>query len=145
MQKLRVLVCDDDKDTVAILTALLREEGYEVRGVYSGHAVLDRVRDFGPDVVLLDIGMPQISGYEVARELRERYASARPLLIAVTGHSKPTDRTLAQLAGFDHHFAKPYEPNALLALLRASGAATRSRGAPETPGPAARRDPPASR
>src|SRR5947207_14937366 len=145
MQQMRVLVCDDDKDAVGTLMALLREEGHEVRGVYSGHAVLDRVRDFGPDVVLLDIGMPQISGYEVARALRERYASARPLLVAITGHSKPTDRTLAQLAGFDHHFAKPYEPNALLALLRASGGATRSRAAPETPDPAARRDPPTNR
>jgi CheY-like chemotaxis protein len=145
MQQLRVLVCDDDKDSVTSLTALLREEGYEVRGVHSGLAVLDKVRDFAPDVVLLDIGMPQISGYEVARTLRERYASARPLLVAITGHSQPSDRNLAQLAGFDHHFAKPYEPNALLALLRASGAATRSREAPETPGPAAQRDPPASR
>ncbi|TMH71523.1 MAG: response regulator [Betaproteobacteria bacterium] len=137
MQQLRVLVADDDKDAVASLMLLLQEEGHEVRGVYSGLAVLDKVRDFGPDVVLLDIGMPHISGYEVARALRERYASARPLLIAITGHSKPTDRTLAQLAGFDHHFAKPYDPKALLALLRASGAATRSRAAPETPDPAA--------
>jgi len=145
MPQLRVLVCDDDKDAVASLILLLREEGHEVRGVYSGHAVLDRVRDFGPDVVLLDIGMPQISGYEVARVLRERYASARPLLVAVTGHSKPTDRTLAQLAGFDHHFTKPYDPNALLALLRASGAATRSRAAPGTPGPAAPRGQPTNR
>jgi CheY-like chemotaxis protein len=80
--------------------------------------------------------MPHVSGYEVARALRERYASARPLLIAITGHSKASDRTLAQLAGFDHHFTKPYDPSALLALLRASGAATRSRAAPETPGPA---------
>jgi CheY-like chemotaxis protein len=134
MQQLRVLVCDDDKDAVASLMALLREEGHEVRGVHSGLAVLDMVRDFGPDVLLLDIAMPHISGYEVARALRERYASARPLLVAITGHSKPSDRTLAQLAGFDHYFAKPYDPNALLALLRASGAATRSRAAPETSG-----------
>ena len=145
MQQLRVLVADDDKDAVASLMLLLQEEGHEVRGVYSGLAVLDKVRDFGPDVVLLDIGMPHISGYEVARALRERYASARPLLIAITGHSKPTDRTLAQLAGFDHHFTKPYDPNALLALLRASGAATRSPAAPETPGPAALPGRPASR
>ena len=145
MQQLRVLVADDDKDAVASLVALLCEEGHEVRGVYSGLAVLDKVRDFGPDVVLLDIGMPHISGYEVARALRERYASARPLLIAITGHSKPSDRTLAQLAGFDHHFTKPYDPNALLALLRASGAATRSPAAPETPGPAELPGRPASR
>ena len=145
MQQLRVLVADDDKDAVASLMLLLQEEGHEVRGVYSGLAVLDKVRDFGPDVVLLDIGMPHISGYEVARALRERYASARPLLIAITGHSKPSDRTLAQLAGFDHHFTKPYDPNALLALLRASGAATRSPAAPETPGPAELPGRPASR
>jgi CheY-like chemotaxis protein len=143
--QLRVLVADDDKDAVASLMLLLQDEGHEVRGVYSGPAVLDRVRDFGPDVVLLDIGMPHVSGYEVARTLRERYASARPLLIAITGHSKPSDRTLAQLAGFDHHFAKPYDPNALLALLRASGAVTRSPAAPETPDPAALRGQPASR
>jgi len=145
MQQLRVLVADDDKDAVASLVALLCEEGHEVRGVHGGLAVLDKVRDFGPDVVLLDIGMPHISGYEVARDLRARYASARPLLIAITGHGKPSDRTLAQLAGFDHHFTKPYDPNALLALLRASGGATRSRAAPETPGPAAPPGRPTSR
>jgi CheY-like chemotaxis protein len=145
MQQLRVLVADDNKDAVASLMLLLKEDGHEVRGVYSGPAVLDKVRDFGPDVVLLDIGMPHVSGYEVARALRERYASARPLLIAITGHSKASDRTLAQLAGFDHHFAKPYDPNALLALLRASGAATRSRAAPETSDPAGPGGRPASR
>ena len=117
-QKLRVLVADDDRDAVASLLELLRDEGHEVRGVYTGLDVLDSVRNFGPDAVLLDIGMPHISGYEVARELRARYASARPLLIAVTGHSRPDERTLAQLAGFDHHVAKPYDPNALLELLQ---------------------------
>jgi CheY-like chemotaxis protein len=115
--QLRILVADDDRDAVASLVLLLRHEGHEVRGVFTGHDVLDKVRDFGPDVVLLDIGMPHISGYEVARALRERYASARPVLIAVTGRDQPGDRNLAQLAGFDHHVVKPYDPNALLALL----------------------------
>src|SRR5436305_3534650 len=86
-QQLRILIGDDEKDAVATLLELLRAEGHEVRGVYSGRAVLDMVRDFGPDVVLLDIGMPLVSGYEVARTLRERYASARPLLVAVTGRN----------------------------------------------------------
>jgi len=130
MAQLRILVCDDDRDAVASLLALLRDEGHEVRGVYSGYEVLNRVRDFGPDVLLLDIGMPQINGYEVARRLRQRYASARPLLVAITGHIQQTDKTLAQLAGFDHHLAKPYDPNALLALLSSSALARRS---PETP------------
>ena len=115
---LRVLVADDDRDAVGSLLELLIDEGHEVRGVYTGLDVLDSVRDFAPDAVLLDIGMPHITGYEVARELRVRYASARPLLIAVTGRNQPDDRTLAQLAGFDHHVAKHYDPNELLALLR---------------------------
>src|SRR5690349_4351015 len=109
---LRILVADDDRDAVTSLLALLREEGHQVRGVYTGLDVLESVRDYAPDAVLLDIGMPHVSGYEVARELRVRYASARPLLIAVTGRNKPSDRNLAHLAGFDHHVAKPYDPNA---------------------------------
>lgn len=115
---LRILVADDDRDAVMSLLELLRDEGYEVRGVHTGLDVLDSVRNFAPDAVLLDIGMPHITGYEVARELRIRYASARPLLIAVTGRNQPGDRNLSQLAGFDHHVAKPYDPSALLGLLR---------------------------
>lgn len=116
-QKLRVLVADDDRDAVGSLLELLRDEGHEARGVYTGLDVLDSVRDFAPDAVLLDIGMPHVTGYEVARELRVRYASARPLLIAVTGRNDPADRNFSQLAGFDHHVAKPYDPEELLALL----------------------------
>ena len=136
-QQLRILVGDDEKDAVATLLELLRAEGHEVRGVYSGRAVLDMVRDFGPDVVLLDIGMPLVSGYEVARTLRERYASARPLLVAVTARNDARDRTLAQLAGFDHHVAKPYQPAALLALLANAGArqCPADRGTPGTAAP----------
>ena len=115
---LRILVADDDRDAVMSLLALLRDEGHEVRGVHTGLDVLDSVRNFAPDAILLDIGMPHITGYEVARELRVRYASARPLLIAVTGRNQPGDRNLSHLAGFDHHVAKPYDPNALLGLLK---------------------------
>lgn len=118
--KLRVLVADDDRDAVGSLLELLRDEGHEARGVYTGLDVLDSVRDFAPDAVLLDIGMPHVTGYEVARELRARYASARPLLIAVTGRNDPADRNFSQLAGFDHHVAKPYDPEELLALLLAA-------------------------
>ena len=138
MYKLRVLVADDDRDAVDSLMELLREEGYEVRGVFGGRAVLDSVRDFAPDVVLLDIGMPHINGYEAARTLRERYASARPLLIAVTGRADANDRNLAALAGFDDHVAKPYDPNELLARLRVIAGARRSPEALGTPYPGAR-------
>src|ERR671915_452473 len=117
MKEPRILVADDDEDAVLSLTLLLREEGYAVRGVYRGSEVLQAVFNFAPDVVLLDIGMPQMTGYDVARTLRERYGSARPALIAVTGRSGKTDRQQALAAGLEHHVTKPYEPRALLALL----------------------------
>jgi CheY-like chemotaxis protein len=117
MNEPRILVADDDKDAVQSLTALLRHEGYEVRGVHHGSEVLEAVFHFAPDVVLLDIGMPQMSGYDVARTLRERYGSARPALIAITGRTGEADRQQARAAGFEHHVAKPYEPLALLRLI----------------------------
>ena len=113
----RVLVADDDEDTLLTLTTLLRDEGYEARGVQCGADVLQAVFNFAPDVVLLDIGMPQMSGYEVARTLRERYGSARPALIAVTGRSGSVDRQHARAAGFEYHVAKPYDPRELLSLI----------------------------
>ena len=117
MSEGRILVADDDRDAVLMLTALLEHEGYEVRGVHHGADVLDAVFSFAPDVVLLDISMPRMSGYEVARQMRERYGSARPALIAVTAMTRTSDRAHARAAGFEHHVAKPYEPNELLALL----------------------------
>src|SRR5688500_5888385 len=117
MNEPRILVADDDKDTVLSLTILLREEGYEVRGVQRGAEVLQAIFNFAPDVVLLDIGMPQMTGYDVARTLRERYGSARPALIAVTGRAAEADKQQARAAGFEHHVAKPYEPRALLQLI----------------------------
>lgn len=117
MNERRILVADDDRDTVLSLTALLRQEGYEVRGVHRGSEVLQAVFNFAPDVVLLDIGMPLMSGYDVARTLRERYGSARPALIAVTGRADDSDRQQARAAGFEYHVAKPYEPRALLRLI----------------------------
>src|SRR5687768_13039746 len=117
MKEPRVLVADDDEDTVLTLTTLLRDEGYDARGVHRGAEVLQAVFNFAPDVVLLDIGMPQMNGYEVARTLRERYGSARPALIAVTGRSGSADRQQTRAAGFEYHIAKPYEPRELLRLI----------------------------
>lgn len=117
MKEPRVLVADDDEDTLLTLTTLLRDEGYEARGVHCGADVLQAVFNFAPDVVLLDIGMPQMSGYDVARTLRERYGSARPALIAVTGFTRSMDRAQARAAGFEHHIGKPYKPRELLQLI----------------------------
>ena len=114
---LRVLIADDDRDGAHVLSTLLQLEGYEVRTVHGGQEALDAAREFKPDVVLLDIGMPKITGYEAARRLRGRYGVECPVLIAVTAWKQPSDRILADLAGFNYHVAKPYEPGELLSLL----------------------------
>jgi DNA-binding response OmpR family regulator len=116
---MRILVADDEHDAVLSLTVLLRGEGHDVRGVYRGDAVVEAVSEFSPDVVLLDIGMPHLNGYQVARELRLRYSDARPHLVAVTGSGD--DKRLAYLAGIHAYIAKPYDPTALLAMLRSLG------------------------
>ena len=113
----RVLVVDDEHDEVLMLMMILREAGYETRGAYRGRDVIELVRNFEPHAVLLDIGMPDVNGYDTARELRRRYGDATPLLVAVTGWKKASDKLLAQLAGFDHHVAKPYDPQHLVSLL----------------------------
>ena len=115
---LRILLADDDRDSTLSLSTLLKLEGYEVRHVYDGDATLQAVREFQPDLVLVDIGMPKMSGYDVARHIRERYGKEGPVLVALTGWKQASDRILATLAGFDHHVAKPYDPGRLLELVR---------------------------
>ena len=116
-RRLRILIADDERDQVTTLAAILNDEGHDVREVYRGTEVLRLIADFDPDVALVDIGMPGMTGYDVAREVREHYGAGRPLLIAVTGWKKPSDRILAQLAGFDHHLPKPLESQRLLDLI----------------------------
>ena len=116
---LRIIVADDDRDSVLTLMMLLQqEEGHEVRGVYSGRQVMGQVIDFDPDVVLLDIAMPELSGWEVARTIRARRGTDRPLLIGISGeYIKGADKVLSQILGFNHYLVKPYAPAELLALL----------------------------
>lgn len=117
-RSLRVLVVDDDRDSVLTLMMLLREEGDDVRGVYSSRQVMGHVIDFDPDVVLLDIAMPEMSGWEVARTLRAQRGAQRPLLIGISGEYKQgADKVLSQILGFDHYLVKPYAAADLLALL----------------------------
>jgi CheY-like chemotaxis protein len=113
----RVLLADDDRDGALTLSALLQMEGYEVRTVHGGQEALDAAREFKPGAIVLDIGMPKITGYEAARRLRQRYGDDCPVLIALTGWKQASDKILANLAGFDHHVAKPYEPAELIRLL----------------------------
>jgi len=119
VRALRIVIADDERDAADSLAALLETEGHTVRAVYSGRDALYAAAHFAPDVILLDVGMPGISGYEAARRLRERYAEECPALIAVTGWKKASDKILASIVGFDHHLAKPYEPKELLAALAA--------------------------
>jgi len=114
---LRVLVVDDDRDTVLSLTLLMRAEGHEVKGVHDSSAMWQVVEQFRPDAILLDIGLPDRNGYDVARTLRRRFGPQTPMLVAVTAWNKGADKVLAQLAGFDHHVGKPYDPQHLLTLL----------------------------
>jgi len=115
---LRVLVADDERDTVLSLLMLLRTEGFEAKGVYRGVQLLDSLRAFDPDVVLVDIGMPDLSGFDVARAVRDACGTVRPKLIAISGRFKGgSDRILSQLAGFNHHLGKPYDAQTLLGLL----------------------------
>ena len=120
-RRARIVVADDDRDTVLSLTALLEDEGFETLAVYDGLRVVQAVVEFRAHAALVDIGMPGMSGYDIARELRKRYDAAKPLLIAVTAWTKAADRLMATVAGFDHHVGKPYDPNHLLELLAPLG------------------------
>jgi PAS domain S-box-containing protein len=124
-QPLRVLVVDDNVDAAESVAMLLSMEGYEAQSVHSGSAALEAVGSLKPDVVLLDIGLPEMDGYDVARRLHEQFPIGAPILIALTGYGQPSDRDRALRAGFDEFLVKPVEPNVLTALLE--GLPTRQR------------------
>jgi DNA-binding response OmpR family regulator len=117
-RSLRIIVADDERDTVLTLMMILRDEGHDVQGVYTGSGVLPMIRDFDPDVVLLDIALPEKNGYELAEQIRKQPRGKRVLLIGISGQYKEgADKLLADLKGFDHYLVKPFDPAALLALL----------------------------
>ena len=112
----RVLVVDDNADAAESLGMLLEVRGNQVRIAYDGLQALEAAGDFDPDIVLLDIGMPKMSGYEVARRLRADRGDS-VLIVAITGWGQEEDRRRAREAGFDHHFTKPVDYEALLELI----------------------------
>jgi signal transduction histidine kinase/two-component SAPR family response regulator len=114
---LRVVVADDNRDSVDSLALLLRLTGNDVREAYDGQQAVDAVRDFQPHVVLLDIGMPKLNGYEAARTIRAEAGGKHPVLVALTGWGQESDRRQSRDAGFDCHLVKPVEPNTLMKLL----------------------------
>jgi len=119
----RVLVVDDNKDTVDSTIALLGIAGHMAIACYSGAQAMNCVREFDPDVVVLDIRMPQRDGWSVAKEIRETIPGKRPMLIGITGEHPRDGQSLrmAKIVGFDYFLAKPANPAELLALVEKAG------------------------
>jgi len=113
----RVLVVDDNVDAADSAAVLLRLWGHDVRTLYDGLSVLQAVRDFRPDVILLDIGLPGMTGYEVAQQLRSQPGLESVVLAAMTGYGQEDDRRRSREAGFNHHLTKPLDPERLQALV----------------------------
>jgi signal transduction histidine kinase len=114
----RVLVVDDNRDAAMTLAELLQMMGSEVAVAHDGASAVACTVQFAPDVVLLDIGLPDINGYEVARRIRALEGVRQPRLIALTGWGQEEDKKLAALAGFDEHWTKPVDPQRLQDLTR---------------------------
>ncbi|WP_422924858.1 ATP-binding protein [Singulisphaera sp. PoT] len=114
----RILVVDDNEDAARTLARLLsRLHGQEVRVAYDGMSALETARDFRPELVLLDIGMPGMDGYEVVRQLRPTPEAQGTMFVALTGWGQESDRLRSREAGFDHHLVKPVDPETIKGLL----------------------------
>jgi signal transduction histidine kinase/CheY-like chemotaxis protein len=113
----RVLVVDDNVDAAESTAAFLRLEGHEVKAVCDGREALAGLNVFDPHVIVLDIGLPGLDGYAIARQLRERGATSHALLIALTGYGQKEDRQRAADAGFDYHFTKPADPREIQSAI----------------------------
>ena len=114
----RVLVVDDNQDSADTLSEMLAMTGFSSTVAYGGQAALHAVEHEVPDAVLLDIGLPDMSGYEVCQRIRQSNMTRQPVLIALTGWGQDKDRALAMTAGFDAHLTKPADPGALIAMLK---------------------------
>ena len=128
----RVLVVDDNADSAEMLATLLGMSGHDVRMAYSGPAALAVAAAHPPDVVLLDIGLPGIDGYEVARRLREIPQLGDVRIVAMTGYGEESDIALARKAGFDSHLTKPIDCANVRSLLATLMARQRHIGVPVT-------------
>jgi CheY-like chemotaxis protein len=117
--KRRILVVDDNKDSADSLSIMLKIIGMDVHTAYDGLEAVEAAAAFKPDVVLLDIGLPQLNGYEAARRIREQPWGKDMVLVAVTGWGQEEDRRRSQEAGFNAHMVKPVDPAALQQILAA--------------------------
>jgi signal transduction histidine kinase/ActR/RegA family two-component response regulator len=125
---LRILVVDDNRDAAASLSMLLQLVGNQLRTAHDGRDALHAAAEFLPDVMLLDIGLPLLNGYEVAQAIRATTWGKSMVLIATTGWGQPEDRSRSLEAGFDYHLVKPVDPNQLFQLLTSVEYSPRTRG-----------------
>jgi CheY-like chemotaxis protein len=123
----RILVVDDNEDAADSLATLLEVLGYQVRVAYDGPEAIEAADDFKPAAGLLDIGLPHLSGYDIARHIRST-RGGEVVLIAITGWGQEEDRRRARDAGFDHHFTKPADFERLVSLVGQELAARQSPG-----------------
>jgi DNA-binding response OmpR family regulator len=114
---MRILVVDDNQDGAELLAEALAERGAEVRIALDGRTALTTAREFVPSAVFLDLGLPDINGYQVADEMRLEPALTGTRIVALTGYGNISDRERTRAAGFDGHVVKPFEMGELLALL----------------------------
>jgi CheY-like chemotaxis protein len=121
---LRILVADDNRDAAETLGILLEVMGHEVKTVHDGQAAVDAVASFDPELVLLDIGMPGLNGYETCRQIRASAGGTQRTLVAVTGWGQPHDVQSAHDAGFDRHLVKPVDMDKLMELISSRVAAS---------------------
>jgi CheY-like chemotaxis protein len=116
----RILVVDDERDAADSLARLIGSFGYEAKAVYDGEQAIEQAAEFLPDMALIDIGMPDLNGYETVTRIRQQRGSQHVILVAVTGWTREEDKRRAYDCGFDLHVAKPMSAeklNELLALL----------------------------
>ena len=114
---LRILVVDDNLDSADMIAILLKFGGHETHTAHDGMAAVEEADRLDPDVIVLDIGLPRLNGYEAARRIRKRKGNGRPLLVALTGWGQDEDRDRSKEAGFDAHLVKPVDEAALRKLL----------------------------
>jgi two-component system CheB/CheR fusion protein len=125
-------VVEDNVDAAESLIMLLQLLGHHVRAVHDGISALEVARANVPEVMLIDIGLPGMDGYELARRLRQQPGLERVVLVALTGYGRDEDRERALKAGFDYHLVKPVDPNALRGLVARLGKDAREGVKPPT-------------
>jgi CheY-like chemotaxis protein len=113
----RILVVDDNVDAAESLAMMLRIMGNDVHLAHDGQAAVEAAKKLRPDLILLDIGMPKLNGYEACRRIRGQLSGRQPAIVALTGWGQEEDKRRSSEAGFDHHLVKPIEPAALVKLL----------------------------